>query len=316
MLFFTLRARVLSALVLLASVSVAHAQSATTPDERCATVRMDSLLHAKHPHLPNQTQFEAWMAEQRAARQVASTNDESYPLVRIPVIVHVVHDGEPVGTGPNISAEQVYSQIEVLNEDFRRLPGTPGFNDNPVGADAFIEFVPATIDTNGLLLDEPGIRRYDGGRFNWSTDDIDGELKPATFWNPSQYFNFWTLRFAPGPFGTLLGYAQFPIMSGLDGLSQPGFDTTAATDGIVMGYEYFGSRDKGDFPDLDPVNGYGRTTTHEAGHYFGLRHIWGDGGCGIDDFCEDTPESDASNRGCPTSHTSCGSVDMVENYMD
>jgi len=47
-----------------------------------------------------------------------------------------------------------------------------------------------------------------------------------------------------------------------------------------------------------------------------LRHIWGDGPCGTDDFVTDTPESDAANNGCDTSHVSCGSVDMVQNYMD
>jgi hypothetical protein len=41
--------------------------------------------------------------------------------VVIPVVVHILHNGEPVGTGHNLSDEQVESQIKVLNEDFRRL---------------------------------------------------------------------------------------------------------------------------------------------------------------------------------------------------
>jgi PKD repeat protein len=60
----------------------------------------------------------------------------------------------------------------------------------------------------------------------------------------------------------------------------------------------------------------GRTATHEVGHYLGLRHIWGDGGCSVDDYCGDTPNSDAANYGCPTTHVSCGSLNMVQNYMD
>src|SRR5688572_14225741 len=37
----------------------------------------------------------------------------------IPVVVHVLHNGEAVGAGNNISDAQVQSQIAVLNEDFR-----------------------------------------------------------------------------------------------------------------------------------------------------------------------------------------------------
>lgn len=60
----------------------------------------------------------------------------------------------------------------------------------------------------------------------------------------------------------------------------------------------------------------GRTGTHEVGHWLNLRHIWGDGGCEVDDFVSDTPESDGANYGCATGHVSCGSTDMVQNYMD
>ncbi len=41
-------------------------------------------------------------------------------IIRIPVVVHVLHNGVPIGTGLNIGMAQIDSQIEVLNEDFRR----------------------------------------------------------------------------------------------------------------------------------------------------------------------------------------------------
>ena len=47
-----------------------------------------------------------------------------------------------------------------------------------------------------------------------------------------------------------------------------------------------------------------------------MRHIWGDGPCGTDDFVNDTPEADESNFGCQIGSSSCGTLDMVENYMD
>jgi len=85
----------------------------------------------------------------------------------IPVVVHVVHNGEPVGVGPNISFEQIQSQIEVLNEDFRRIRDTRGFNDDPVGADTRIEFFLAAYDPEGKVLSEPGVDRVKGDRAIW-----------------------------------------------------------------------------------------------------------------------------------------------------
>ncbi len=69
------------------------------------------------------------------------------------------------------------------------------------------------------------------------------------------------------------------------------------------------------FPVLAAPYDKGRTATHEVGHCLGLHHIWGDGGCTVDDYCNDTPTSNGSNYGCPNV-TNCGSNDMVENYMD
>ncbi|MDT0605954.1 zinc metalloprotease [Croceitalea rosinachiae] len=241
------------------------------------------------------------------------TNAEPF-IYRIPVIVHVVHNGEEVGNGPNISQAQVQSQIEVLNEDFRRISGTNGFNSD--GVDTEIEFYLATTDPNGNVLAEPGIDRYDGGRIIWPTGlstSVDSQLKPATIWDPNRYFNIWTVNFGGFVGRNLLGYAQFPSNSGLMGLNED--EGSAQTDGIVVGYKYFGSGEKGNFPDLNETYNLGRTATHEVGHWIGLRHIWGDGDCTVDDFCDDTPISDEPNYSCET-HVSCGTQDMIENYMD
>ncbi|MEM9327336.1 MAG: M43 family zinc metalloprotease [Bacteroidota bacterium] len=64
-----------------------------------------------------------------------------------------------------------------------------------------------------------------------------------------------------------------------------------------------------------PLTNLGRTCTYEVGHWLGLRHIWGDGDCTVDDFCDGTPVSDEPNYTCAV-HTSCGSRDMIQNYMD
>ena len=238
-------------------------------------------------------------------------------IKRIPVVVHIIHNGEPVGTGANISYEQVVSQIEVLNEDFRKKAGTNGFNTHPAGVDTEIEFYLATTDPDGNILSEPGVDRFNGGRASWPKgairNPIDVLIKPITIWNPNGYFNIWTVDFGGFVGRNLLGYAQFPTNSNLRGLEADG--GSAETDGIVIGYKYFGSSEKGNFPDLIAPYDLGRTTTHEVGHWLGLRHIWGDGDCLADDYCIDTPRSAAPNNTC-TENISCNSTDMIENYMD
>jgi hypothetical protein len=47
---------------------------------------------------------------------------------------------------------------------------------------------------------------------------------------------------------------------------------------------------------LAGLNDKGRTCTHEVGHYLGLRHIWGDGDCTVDDGIADTPDADDSSQ--------------------
>lgn len=210
-------------------------------------------------------------------------------IITIPVVVHVIYSN----TNENISSAQIQSQIDVLNEDFRRTNNDAN-NIWPQAADTQIEFCLATIDPNGNTSE--GITRKASTRTSWGTNDAmkksaQGGIDP---WDTSQYLNFWVCNIGGG----ILGYAQFPGGS-------------SATDGVVNSPQYFGRTGTA----TAPFN-LGRTATHEVGHFLNLRHIWGDGGCGIDDFVADTPESDASNGGCVTTHVSCGSLDMVQNYMD
>lgn len=292
-------------LILFCNLSFAQVKSA----DNCGTMKADSVLRSKVPGAPSMSQFENWLQDKIQVYKANSATQRRVVLT-IPVIVHVIHNGDAVGQNENISAAQVYSQIDILNQDFRRLNPDAGNTPSmflPVAADTEIEFCLALRDENGNTLAEPGINRVDLGTASWpSTNDIDNTLKPATIWDPNQYFNMWSVNF--GSSSSLLGYAQFPEGSGLAGM--PTGAEPANSDGVVVRYDAFGNTGNV----TAPYNG-GRTMTHEVGHWLGLRHIWGDGGCGADDFCNDTPESDGSNRGCPTV-TNCGTVDMVQNYMD
>ncbi|RRB02965.1 T9SS C-terminal target domain-containing protein [Larkinella rosea] len=285
--------------------------------EQCATMQMDSALRAKFPEMGTRAAFEKTLQERiEQLQKLEKTGRLADAILTIPVVVHIVHAGEAVGTGRNISEAQVKSQLETLNEDFRRKAGTRGFNDNPNGADIEIEFCLAAINPTGGTMAERGIDRVNGasnfGKSTWSKADIDGVLKPNTFWDSEKYYNIWVVDFAASD-DRLLGYAQFPSQSTLPGLSPN--SGAGSTDGVVIRYQSFGNAEKGNFPVMQAPYNLGRTLTHETGHWLGLIHIWGDANCG-NDFVDDTPTQASESRGCMTGRVSCGSTNMVENYMD
>ncbi len=214
--------------------------------------------------------------------------------ITIPVVVHVIYSN----SAENISDSQVQSQIDVLNEDFNAdnadIGNVPA-EFAPLVADIGIQFVLADLDPDGNPSN--GITRKSSSRTSWGTNDAMkfSSQGGVDAWPADQYLNMWVCNIGGG----ILGYAQFPGGS-------------AATDGVVVAPQYFGRTGNVSAP-----FNQGRTMTHEVGHWLNLRHIWGDGGCSVDDFVSDTPTSGAPNYGCPSyPTTNCGSSDMFMNYMD
>ena len=270
---------------------------------RCYSTEYEKSIQKKNNRRANTDVFENWIATKISKQK---TFNQRITAVRtIPVVVHVVNKGEEVGTGTNISDTQVISQITTLNNDYRKKTGTKGYNTNPVGADANIEFALAVRDPNGSPTN--GIDRISYNKDFWDESAVETELKPNTIWDPTKYLNIWVTPDVIKDIGEVLGYAQFPEASTLDGLNYPPF--TANTDGVVIGHQFFGNLDYDDGSfNLDPTYGYGRTTTHEIGHWLGLRHIWGDSNCGTD-YVADTPryrdwETDRKSTRLNSSHRS------------
>lgn len=232
-------------------------------------------------------------------------------VVTIPVVVHVVYENAT----ENISDAKIQSQIDALNNFFRRLNADVSTVPAPFSgltADAMIEFALAQRDPN--CSPTTGITRtattvttfpYDP---NGSTAQARNPVKfnasgGHDSWPPDQYLNIWVCDLGT----SLIGYASFPSE----------LATRPSEDGVVMNYQGFGT-----IPPVFAGLDLGRVCGHEVGHWLNLRHIWGDEPlCVGTDYVADTPDQGPNNTGCPTfpKTDACSSVSpgvMFMNNMD
>jgi len=231
---------------------------------------------------------------------------EDIEEIEIPMIFHVVYNNEDEYSIEDHSFKlnqqliQTYV-VDQLNEDYN-LENEDRFETPEVWQDLMADFkinfvIHKIIYVNSYLeLDADDDSKLNTVKFdkNGGSNVIDPELN----------LNVWIVNILPMSTGNyLMGYAQFASS----------FKYHKETDGYVLNIRSL----------LLSMNGYGdRTSTHEIGHWMNLRHIWGDGGCDVDDGVADTPNSDTSHIECGGSEnctypetSSCGSADMFMNYM-
>jgi hypothetical protein len=89
--------------------------------ERCGSVEYTELLKSKNLLFENSNTFEKWLQQKQSLKQRQNKAQRTQAAYQIPVVVHIIHNGEAVGSGVNISDAQVLSQISVLNKDYKRL---------------------------------------------------------------------------------------------------------------------------------------------------------------------------------------------------
>jgi len=271
--------------------------------------------HIKMAELMKNPEFAAMYEQDRIAFQKAKNKAVPKGVVyKIPIVFHVLHNNGI----ENISDEQIYNALEILNRDFRKLNAdTATVQSDFVGmpSDVEVEFVLATKAPNGTCF--KGITRtmsplsYQGDDGNAQVTAIrNGNDVFQNSWPGNKYMNV----FICGEIGGAAGYTTNPST----------WSASSMTNGIWILHDYVGAIGTGS-------TGASRALTHEVGHWLNLDHTWGPNNnpgntssCSTDDDVDDTPNC-IGVTACLLSANTCNSVnvywnyekrDNVENYMD
>lgn len=257
----------------------------------CGSTQQEQALFEAHP--------EAEQMQRRLDSLVrmpqGSNRLDTGEVYVIPLVFHVVHN---YGT-ENISDEQIYDAVRILNEDYRKL--NPDTNDiipyfQALAGDARIEFRLAQVGpdlecTNGI------------DRIHSYKTYIGNDVSKLNPWPRSYYLNIWIVNQIPN---NVAGYAYRPGSVAAIQASE--------IDGIIILSDYIGSIGTG-------TPGKSRALTHEIGHYLNLPHTWGNTNepgvaCG-DDGIGDTPQT-AGWTSCNLNGVSCPAAtpENVQNYME
>lgn len=296
---------------------LSFSQKTVNQNQSCAFDVINAKLFEKADFNIKMSEFERNFA---SVDSISSLNNRSALVGAtyiIPVVVHVMHNGESIGVGSNISDEDIKMQIKAINESFRKTPGSLGEGN---GVDTGIELALAVRNPSGQCTN--GINRVNMSAYS---DYIDYGVNPETpqgigmyhdnlkaisSWNSSQYYNIWVV--SKIAYSGILGFANLAALHG-----QP-------TDGAVILFSEF-------------KNPSSRTSIHEIGHAFNLYHTFeGDNngfscptnsnGCGINsgDCCADTPPHIRSNSavnpcnstGLNSCNGSSSNDNFVHNYLE
>jgi len=256
-------------------------------------------------------------------RDVDSGERAAPPVYTIPVVFHVIHKGESVGSVTNISTAQLESAIDALNRDFRRTN-----DDNGIalgnGPDTEIQFCLAGVDPSGNP--HSGINRVNGtGVSGYSSSGIipnnnESSVKALSRWDNRYYLNIWVVSEISNNgadasnvnsfFGGTIGYAYLPtnpvtFNSDLDGIVILNLSVGSDPNGS-QGFRLWGAGETN------------RALTHEVGHFLGLNHVFNDNNpnaCSNGDGIGDTPNAQQVNMFNCSYNGSC-SGQQIENYMD
>lgn len=238
-----------------------------------------------------------------------------YGTIRIPLVFHVLHKGEEVGEGTNISDKQIYAAVKALNQAFSNEPGSDYYFEG--GVDTEIQFYLAYFDpdsnvTNGITRHDMSDNEYyvNNGMIIHGTDSLPSnemEIKKAINWPKDQYYNIWVVSEIDNNNGWMgtQGYAYMPIPS--------------VADGTTILYNALGNKNLYGLSNIKYWRSRGTTLMHELGHALGLYHTFRGNSCHEEnpltegDLVPDTPPTVFN----PTELLpACEGTQLTENFMD
>ncbi|MEP6794000.1 MAG: M43 family zinc metalloprotease [Saprospiraceae bacterium] len=292
----------------------------------CGNEIFSKILHEKYPALNDA--FNGTFEKIRTTIR-SHGND---PL-EVNVVVHVVWNA----ADENLDDSIINNQILILNTDYNRLNADTVnlrsiFQDEAGSANIHFNLAGVVrVHTDQLF----SVDLFGTNLLAEAKHDADGG---SDAWNPNEYLNIWVCNIQPITLfgitiGQILGFAFPP--NNLQNWPADSGAPTAGEDGVVIDYRVFGGNNPNTIENPDgsgAIVAKGRTPVHEVGHYFGLRHIWGDGGllgpnaCDQSDGVDDTPYANTQSAfDCDTTKNTCAQIetfynkdvpDLIENYMD
>jgi len=270
--------------------------------EYCHQHTIMNSIRDQDPQLYQQMKAEQDKLTSYTKKYVPSKAETVYT---IPVVFHILHERG----SENISDEQVFDAVRILNEDYRKMNVDAQhvkteFKSLP--ADVNIEFALATKAPDGTCFN--GITRtltpltsasgWNGGQAQFNVA-MDGNDIYRGAWPHDKYLNIIVAE----NIGGAAGYTYKPGGGG-------GYYNS-----IFILSNYVGSIGTG-------TEGRSRALTHEVGHWLNLSHTWGDdndpgdpNSCSQDDGIADTPNTIGVTT-CKLNENTCGPLANVENYMD